>query len=205
MGKSITYTLLADGSSDEILIPIINWTIAQHYPQLSFTSQFASNLGKVGTNLTSRIPAALRAYPCDLLFVHRDAESESHTFRREEIALALNQTHTNCVPIIPIRMTEAWLFSDEMAIREAAGNKMGTLTLGLPSKRRWEALPDPKQVLFEALTTASEKSGRALKKFSPQKQRARVTALTQDFTALRGLQSFDYFESELCLKLQDIA
>lgn len=204
MTKSITYTLLADGSSDEVLISIINWTIVQHYPRLSFTPQFARNLGNVGSNLTSRIPAALRAYPCDLLFVHRDAETADRAVRLEEITLALSQAHSNCVPIIPIRMTEAWLLSDEMAIREAAGNKMGALNLNLPPKKRWEALPDSKQVLFDALTTASEKSGRALKKFSPQKQRARVAALTQDFSALRELPSFDYFESELNLKLRNI-
>jgi hypothetical protein len=204
MRKSITYTLLADGSSDEVLIHIINWTIGQHWPNLSVRPQFAGNLGKIGSNLSNRISAAMRAYPCDLLFVHRDAESVDHTVRYQEIISALDQIHSRCVPIIPIRMTEAWLLSDEIAIREAAGNRMGALNLHLPPQRRWEYLPDPKQILHDALTIASEKSGRALKKFNPRRQYARVAELTQDFSDLRNLDSFAHFEFELTRTLPNI-
>ncbi len=204
MTRSMTYTLLPEGSSDATLITIINWTIAQCKPHLSFTPQLAKNLGKVGTSLRDKIPAALRAFPCDLLFVHRDADSQGHDVRLAEIRSALDHAHTNWVPIIPIKMTEAWLLSNEVAIREAAGNRNGTLQLTLPPKKKWEDISDPKQALFDALTKASEKSGRALQKFRPEERRPRVAELTQDFSTLRGLKSFDHFESALRAQLQDI-
>lgn len=202
--KIVRYTLLTDGSSDSVLIPIINWTISQHCPNISVLPQFARNLGNVGLNLAKRIPAAIQFFPCDLLFVHRDAELQSYDERLNEITAAIYNYQQDYVPIIPMRMTEAWLLSNIAAIRDASGNKSSTIDLQLPAKRNWESLPNPKQVLFNALITASEKSGRALKKFSPDRQRARVTELTQDFSTLRGLRSFDLFEAELIKKLKDI-
>ena len=96
---------------------------------------------------------------------------------------------------------EAWLLSDEHAIRSAAGNPNGRAELGIPGKREWERNKNPKQILFDALKAASELNARALKKFSPDRQRLRVAELTTDFSGLRGLASFDQFEATLKSKL----
>jgi hypothetical protein len=200
--NTLRYTLLADGSSDAVLIFIINWLISEHYPDVGIQSEVAKNMGKVGWNLTTRISKALSLYPCDILFVHRDAESQSHALRLQEIKDAFSESENLYVPIIPIRMTEAWLLADEKAIRVASGNESSNIDLKLPPKKKWENLPDPKQVLFDALTTASGRSGRALKSFKPAERRARVTELTRDFSTLRGLQSFDSFESTLKTSLK---
>jgi hypothetical protein len=195
--KIIRYTLLTDGTSDEALIPIIDWTIEQNFPGISYASQHARDLGPVGHDLQVRFDRALTLFPCEIMFVHRDAESVSLKERNAEIIDSLKFATRPYIPVIPVRMTEAWMLSDASAIRAAAGNKNSIVGIDLPKKDRWEKLVNPKEELFQALTHASEKTGRALKKFFPVKHRYRVAQLTEDFDKLRGLISFDAFEKSI--------
>ena len=65
--------------------------------------------------LDHKIRAALELYPCDLLFVHRDAEREPRANRVKEIQLAIQRISSDFfagrpyICVVPIRMTEAWL------------------------------------------------------------------------------------------------
>lgn len=195
--RTLRYTLVADGSSDAALKAVIEWTVRTHRPDLGVLGEMAGSLGGVGLALGARIPRALELFPCDLLIVHRDAEGDSLEHRLSEIEVAVGGMFSPWVPVIPVRMTEAWLLSDEAAIRSAAENKAGRVELHLPARSRWEQLRDPKEILFEALRTASEKSPRALRKFNPARQRALVADRTQDFSRLRGLNSFDLFETKM--------
>lgn len=200
----LRYTLLPDGSSDAVLMPMIEWLIREHYPDLRVQGLVAERLETSDRSLKQRIPAALASFPCDLLFVHRDAEGDPIEARLHEIETASAAAGISCVPVIPVRMTEAWLFSDEAAIRSAAYNAQGRMPLNLPPKRQWESLSDPKKQLFEILVTASGRNGRALGKFNPHRQRPLVALRTSDFSALRGLPSFDFFESQLVEMLKDL-
>nr|WP_315396303.1 hypothetical protein [uncultured Duganella sp.] len=200
----LRYTLLSDGSSDAVLMPIIDWLIREHFPDLRVQGLVAERLETSDRSLKQRIPASLASFPCDVLFVHRDAEGDSIEARLHEIELASADVGILCVPVIPVRMTEAWLFSDEAAIRSAAYNAHGKMPLNIPLKRQWESLPDPKNQLFEILITASGRHGRALGKFNPHRQRPLVALRTSDFSGLRGLSSFDFFESQLVEKLKDL-
>ncbi len=199
----LSYTLLADGSSDSALMPIIEWLIGCHRPDLRVAGSFASDIGRTGLSLCQRLPVALALYPCDILLVHRDAESEKPSCRETEIARAASTLHPCWIPMVPERMTEAWLLSDERAIRAAAGNRHGKVKLNLPDKRQWDSLNDPKQVLFDALKVATEKSGRALTKFSVTQARLLVASMTPDFSGLRGMPSFDNFETKFATALKD--
>lgn len=199
----LRYTLLSDGSSDAAQMPIIEWLISEHRSDLAVLGQAADHLLTNDRSLRSRIPAALAKYPCDVLFVHRDAEGQAMAVRHQEIVAASIGLATTAIPVIPVRMTEAWLLSDETAIRSAAENRNGRVMLNIPPKNRWETLPDPKRILFDLLEVASSKKGRALDKFSPHKQRALVTQWTNGFSGLRGLPSFDFFEAQLVKILKD--
>jgi len=137
----IRYTLLSDGSSDAALVPIIEWLIAEHRPDIGLLSQVAEGLSTSDLSLGKRIPAAIATYPCDILFVHRDAEGVSIDTRLREIEEASKFSGMACVPIIPIRMTEAWLFSDEAAIRSAAENRNGSMSLNIPAKKNLGEAP----------------------------------------------------------------
>jgi hypothetical protein len=144
--------------------------------------------------LPERIMASLDLYPCDLLFVHRDAEGASPEGRKSEIAAALNDRVDSSLPVvcvIPVRMQEAWLLFDEPALRRAAGNPNGQQPLAMPRLQDLELLPDPKVVLHELLREASGLHGRRRKKFPVQTGARRVVEYLEDFSPLFGLRAFE--------------
>ena len=200
----LTCTLMADGSSDRVLMPMLQWLLDIHCPSATELN-FAERLP--GSNkLDDRITAALDFYPCNLLFVHRDAEAASASARQYEIEAAWTRqpplSGEQLVTIIPVRMTEAWLLVDEAAIRAASGNPNGSLALDLPKVSKLQQLKDPKDVLFEALRVASGLSPGRLKNFSPDARRHRVSELMASsdppsFTVLRALPSFVGLETQV--------
>ncbi len=140
---------------------------------------------------------SLQYYPAPLLLVHRDAESALRPQRVHEITRALsglNVTHYVCV--VPVKMQEAWLLFDEAAMRCASGNPNGREVLDLPAVRDLERIDDPKNLLFEALRTASGLSLRRLAKFNAHQAAHRLAELIDDYSPLRELPAFAAFESE---------
>lgn len=61
--------------------------------------------------------------------------------RRTEIVNALPAETTRHIPVIPVRMTEAWLLGHELSIRSAAGNPNGSENLELPDLGGWKERP----------------------------------------------------------------
>ena len=201
----LTCTLMADGSSDRVLIPMLQWLLDMHCPRV-YELNFAEKLPGPSKKLDDRIATALAYYPCNLLFVHRDAEADAPTSRQQEIETAWacqrQLSGEQLVTIVPVRMTEAWLLVDEAAIRMASGNPNGTVALNLPKMSRLEQLKDPKAVLFDALRTAADLPPGRLKSFSPDARRHRVSDLMKSsdppsFTALSALPSFAGLESQV--------
>jgi hypothetical protein len=200
----IRYTLLADGTSDAVLMEVIDWMFAEHAPHLRVAGTFARDLNTKDRGLAVRAQAAQKNYPCDMLFVHRDCEGMEHGRRIQEIDGGTRERVGLVVPVAPCRMTEAWLFSDEQAIRFAAENQSGSVKLDIPPKRQWESLADPKAVLLQILCRASEKSGRALKKFRPEAARHLIAQRTESFAGLRGLEAFDDLERRFVQLLNEL-
>jgi hypothetical protein len=209
--SDLRFTLLADGSSDRVLIPLLTRLIEETRPDIAAQGDFA-DFGYFRfppRDLADRIRAAIEYFPCDLLFVHRDAEREHHDVRSTEIQNALamvrrqGQLPVPTVCIVPVRMQEAWLLVDEAAIRIAAGNPDGRMPLNLPAPNRIEDIPDPKEVLFAALRIASGKRGRRLKGLPVGTLRHRVADLMEDITGLRTIPAFAALEEALALTLAD--
>lgn len=203
--RTLRTTLLSDGSSDRTLVPILDWMLQRIATTLTLSGTQWADLRyrrKQGQNLENRVRFAVEDYPCDILFVHRDAEAQSPVDRRTEIlnAVRLLGSNTPAVCVIPVRMTEAWLLLDELAIREASGNPRGRRPLNLPIQQRIENIPDPKETLFEAIKTASEHTGRRLKSLDVEKLRHRVAEL-MNYELLRSLSAFQCLENELTVTL----
>ncbi len=151
MATPLRYTLVTDGSSDRALLPIITWLLQQQAelvardiaPQWADLRRFDKEPGLAG-----KIAAALQHYPCGLLFVHRDAESNNPAViqqRRSEILQAMNNHQIPYVCAVPVRMTEAWLLHDAGALHRAADNPNSRATIKLPPLRRLETLPTPRR------------------------------------------------------------
>jgi len=203
------YTLLSDGSSDRALIPILTWLLRQALPTSAIEPHWADlrRVPEPPSALAERICLAIELYPCDLLFVHRDAETAPMTDRVAEIRTAVREsapTRPPAVCVVPVRMTEAWLLFDEDAIRSAAGNPNGRVTLDLPAIGGLEAIPDPKQLLYDCLREASELYGRRLKKFRPAARAVQVTQYISDYSPLRQLPAFRALCDELALAVQQL-
>lgn len=192
---SINITLSCDGSSDAALKPIIDWTIRQRYPGVLTEINVKSS----SLPLAGRVRQALRLFPCDLLIVHRDAETQGRETREREWADAQREFEQEVprVLLVPVRMTETWLLVNEEAIRRAAGNPNGTMDLTLPAIRDLERLPDPKSILKDLLLRASGLPPRRARQFDFGQARFRIAELGSDYGALRDLTAFQRFEHDL--------
>jgi hypothetical protein len=203
-------TLVSDGSSDRALIPIISWLLKANgaHPAQEIEWYDPSRFKRRPRSLSERIDHAVENYPCDLLFIHRDAEGERLDRRVAEVREALESSTSGgngmvpAVLVIPVRMMEAWLLFDKACLREAAGCPRGNTPLDLPRLRSCERLADPKERLHRCLRAASEKRGRHLKKFNVDSALHRLSGLISDFSPLRRLSAIQRLEDELRLVLR---
>ncbi len=198
------FTLVADGPRDRCLVPIIQWVMSQIEAVAAggFTIVFADarSFSRPRLGLPERIRESVHRFPCDVVFVHRDSENQSPSLRRREIGAAIKGSGIERhVPVVPVRMTEAWLLSDERAIRTAANNPNGTSVLPLPRLDELEAIPDPKRVLNECLVAAQDLGLRRRRQFHRRLGQAvhRVAELTESFDRLRALPAFETFEKDV--------
>jgi len=202
----IRYTLLSDGSSDRMLMPILDWLLHRLCPKYAIDPQWPDlrRLKVPPKRLHRRISAALELYESDLLFIHRDAESESFEARKREISAALvGQAAPPAVCVIPVRMQEAWFLFDEMAIRRASGNPNGRIPLQLPTLNAVETLINPKERLYSLVREASGLPGTRLKKLNPNKCVHRIPEFVDDFSPLRTLPAFQSLEHDLEVVVQE--
>lgn len=200
----LTYTLVTDGRSDAALLPILTWLLHEH-GITEVQAQWA-DLQRAGLprhpSLTDRLRAALELYPCDILFIHRDAERELRQQRIAEIEHALADIPMRLrvareICVVPVRMTEAWLLFDEAAIKQAAGNRQSQERLDLPPLRRLEDVPNPKQILHNCLRRASGLRGRRLDQFPVHERVRRLAELIEDFSPLRELPAFRALDQDV--------
>jgi len=194
---AIRYTLLSDGSSDKALIPVLTWLLRHYFNNCAIHPYYADlrRLPRPPRSLSERITTAIGLFPCDLLFVHRDAENQTRQMRKNEIEdaiLGVSEIMTlPCVIcVIPVRTGEAWLLFNEGAIRRASGNPHGRISLDLPNIANLEALPKPKRILYELLRRASGLKGRRLRKLNTNKCVHLVAEFIEDFAPLRQLSAF---------------
>ena len=200
------FTLVADGPSDRALLPVLTWLLRQHCEGISIQPEFSDLrwLPSHPRGLFRRIDKSMELYPCDLLFVHRDAEGESVEKRQDEIRESLERSERGktlpVVCVVPVRMQEAWLLIDEPALKRAAGNPSSRQRLSMPPVKRLEDLPDPKRVLHDLLRKASGRKGRRqLKRFNRDLGKCvqLVAEHIGDFDLLRGLAAFRELEDQV--------
>ena len=193
--KTLRFTLVAEGTSDRVLIPILRWMLLRNHLGFEWMGQSADlhELPKPPRTLPQKIATAAELFPADVIFIHRDSDRESPSNRRREISDAIQSLPTgparHWVPVIPVRMTEAWLLVSESALRGASGNPNGRNPLQLPPWRDLETIPDPKMVLQDLLVEASGLFGRRRKKFNFPAQRARIPDFLENWETLLSLPS----------------
>jgi len=202
--NELRYTLISDGSSDQALLPILTWLLRQQNVNCPIQPDWADlrRLPKPAKKLVERLERAIELYPCELLFVHRDAERIPCEERKREILTVVERVSkkVNIPPalcVVPVRMQEAWLLFDGIAIRKAAGNPRGRDDLRLPPLRQLEDLPNPKEILHDLIREASGLNVHRQKKLHVNAIARRVAEFSSDFSLLRRLPAFLALEDDL--------
>jgi hypothetical protein len=175
---TIRVLFLGEGTSDSGITTHVTRILTDHGLEVAITDPLMDRLPPPPRKTVS---AKLQAVmdlggEYDLVVIHRDADRTGRADRILEIRSAVEQVIPDVpfAPVIPIRMTEAWLLLDESEIRRVAGNPNGKMHLGLPGPHDVESIPDPKELLGNVLAVASGFSGRRLEKFRkrfPQNRR----------------------------------
>jgi hypothetical protein len=203
--KQIKYTLITDGSSDQLLLHVINWLLNDLYPTIVIDGKYADFSGLPDPpkkkEVADQIKYAVQYYPYDILFYHRDAEKNEKDIlenRKNEIFGALNDDNkAKTICVVPIVMMETWLMIDEAAIKKAAGNRNYNDKIQLPAVKDLEKQKDPKQALYEILRQVSGCKGRRLDNFNVRGAVHQLAENIQDYSALRNLSAFIAFENDV--------
>jgi hypothetical protein len=207
--KVIRGTLVCEGSSDQMILPILRWLFESHgHPAIELNRPNLGLIRNPPKSLEDRVQAAISSAPCDILFIHRDADAAGFRARAEEIDAGLSGVALPIpyVRVVPVHMSEAWLLIDPNAIRKVALRPNGRTPLAMPKISQLESLPDPKDVLLGLLVAASEFTGRRLDQFKAD-ARGRIHQLAEfitDYSPLRRLPAFQALEAELMKAIREI-
>lgn len=168
-------------------MPIIDWTIHRLDPEVDILEpEFEKRTGSVGEYFHCYTSTTM------LVFAHRDAEGSSIDHRLREF-----ENVPGVVPVVPVRMSEAWLLIDGDAIARAADSRA---TVEVPKLTKLEQIPDPKTLLGKLLDEAAgSPTGRRGKKFiaSLTERRVNLASLIEDYSPLESLEAFRRFQSSL--------
>jgi hypothetical protein len=188
--RQLSYVLVADGGTDRALVPIIDWAIHRLDPEVEILeAEFRKRKGPVKEFLDAFETGAM------IVFVHRDGENANLENRLQEFD---GVDRGDVVPLVPIRMTEAWLLVSAAAIAKAADRPGAAITV--PSVQQLDTIANPKQLLEERLMQAAgNPTGRRRKRFhqSIVDRRINVSSLVEDFSPLEAVPAFQRFQADL--------
>ncbi len=202
--KTRSGLFICEGSSDQALAEIIETLFLERDLDVRLTvPPFERLTQRISKGLDARVRAALRLTngKTDLIVIHRDSDNTGRAHRLTEMttAMAAEAPGTPLLPIIPVRMTEAWLLLDEKEIRQVAGNPKGRARLDLPRGNAIERVADPKTVLRDCLLTASETTGRRRDRQAARfdEQRRQLLASVDPTGPVTGLSAWQSLVSDV--------
>ena len=190
MRRQLTWSIVADGGTDRMLVPIIEWAIHRLDPDVEI-------LEPVFLKRKGSVQDFLRTYESDamIIFVHRDSENLPLEHRLSEFD---DVTRQDVVPVVPVRMSEAWILFDGRAIARAAGSRADEVSA--PRIGEIESISDPKdrldKQLFDAAGSPTGRQGRNFKR-SIAPRRVSVAMHIEDYGPLEVLPAFRSFQDAL--------
>ena len=164
MSNIITVGIIAEGSTDyRFLGGIIRRTFETVAMECATDIDVYSvdSIDVEKTDITDYVfNAAKRAdeYGIMVVCVHVDADADSDEYAfADRINPAFNRVHAyktaalcrNLVPVVPVRMTEAWMLCDKIALKQEMNTTLTDTELGID--RPPERIADPKACIEEAI------------------------------------------------------
>lgn len=208
---TVRVLFLSEGTSDQGLVGHVEGIAADLEVAVTVSAPDLRWLrSRVGQSVTDKLRTARElGGTYDLAVVQRDADRGSPDVRKTEIAEAVEAVWPELahVPVVPVRMLEAWLLLDEQAIREVAGNPRGRVPLDLPKAAAVERVADPKQRLKDTLAKASDCKGRRLAELQQRfpRNRHRLLDLLDRHGPVAAVPSWQTFVSDLSTALRTVA
>lgn len=178
----IKFVLVCEGSSDRGLVPHLETLCVRAGATEAIGD--APDLARLpvppGKTVSAQVGAVLRlGAEINLLFVHRDSDNRDPRIVRSQITEEISSLN-GCpahVCVVPVQEIEAWLLTDEAAIRHVSGKPGGREPLGVPPPRQIEGTASPKEILKEAIAQASGERGRRLEKIRSRFSQLRAILL----------------------------
>lgn len=190
MNRQLTWSVIGDGGTDRLLVPVIQWAIHRLDPNVEILEpEFRKRQGSVQEFVDALVSGAM------LIFVHRDSEGSALEARLREFEAV---TRPNVVPVVPVQMSEARILFDGQAVARAAGDP--SVQVSVPAIADIESIANPKERLDELLLTAAgSPTGRRGKNFkrSIAKRRVSVAEYISDYGPLEKLPAFAEFQKSL--------
>lgn len=205
----IHFVFVGEGKADyDFLLEVVVRTIQKLAPTADLQDPEAvakSDLKGNGT-VEKMLELAQKFEGYSFIVYHLDADT-----REEDAAYAKNfeagyqriqesDLDIDLLPIIPIKETEAWIWADVEAFKQAIKTKKPTLELGFPSKpHQVEAINKPKEKLNEVISQSlSRKDRRNISEY--YEELGRLIDLDQ----LAQVPAYQTFEGRLRKTLTDL-
>jgi hypothetical protein len=205
----LVLALFAEGATDNRFLPVVIQRSTQKLIATrgrDTTDVLEPLIVSVSTEIRGGderiLDAARQTEGYHALIIHADADHPTRdralTERFQPGLLLVQEEDINhhLVPLIPIRMTEAWVLADPEALLKVIGTRMTINDLGLPSHpHQIESDPDPKQTLNGVIQRATAQRGRRRKLeaadiFAPM---ARTISLER----LQGVPAYQQFVDDI--------
>ena len=190
MNRQLTWSIVADGGTDRLLVPVIQWAIHRVDPDVEILEpEFRKRRGSIDDFLRIYDPSAM------VIFVHRDSETSTLQERLKEFDRV---TRPNVVPVIPVQMSEAWILFDGPAVAKAAGSPAAEVPV--PGIAEIERIANPKErlneLLFRAAGSPGGRRGRNFRR-SIANRRVSVAEYIADYSPLENVPAFRRFQGAL--------
>ena len=217
---ALVLALYAEGRTDERFLPIIIQRTAEDIllrrgrRTIDVLEPTPIN-GDIDHQVERRkdriVEAARRALGFHVLIVHADADHPTpERALNERIMpgiLAAARKDNTCrllVPLVPVRMTEAWMLADPQALSQVIGTNLTAQDLGLPERpHQVESEPQPRQRLREATCRARAQYPRRRRRldlgelYEPLARQIRLERL-------RGVPAYQRFVTDLTKALHEL-
>lgn len=172
MNKQMFVGLAAEGTTDiRFLTSIVKRTLNEvAFQESRYNIDIYVNdidVSKSGLSFTEYVANAsregVRQFGMMALAIHTDADTNTYEERFKNKILPTQEYLNNIededickllIPIIPVRMTEAWMLADKQLLKNEIGTTKSDSELGI--NRDPEAFSDPKEVIENAIRIAMQ-------------------------------------------------
>lgn len=210
MGKQIVIGLITEGSTD---IRFLESIVRRTFEHIAFECTqdidifvHALKISKIGLSFVDYIKKAANEGMGSLgimtLAVHTDSDRDTYEERMnnkiipaQNVLNELNDDYCKLLtPIIPVRMTEAWMLADKRLLKNEIGTDKSDAELGI--NRAPETIADPKSVIENAIRIATENLPKRRQKLSISDLYA-IIGDTVSITELERLDSYRRLQNEV--------